>query len=183
MRVAYADPPYVGYAHYYLERDEVDHGALIRQLCDDFPDGWALSCHSPSLRALLPLCPPDIRVMAWVKPFAVFKPGVNPAYAWEPVLVRGGRRRGRDALTVADFLSARITFRRGLVGVKPPVFWSWLFAVLGLEPDDTFVDLFPGSGGGSAAWAEYCAQQRLPFLARTAVDDPGGRRVHGPPRG
>ena len=90
MRFAYADPPYVGCGHYYPEKAEVDQIALIDRLIGDYPDGWALSCSSPSLQRLLGACPRDVRVMAWVKPFAVFKPNVGVAYAWEPVIVRGG---------------------------------------------------------------------------------------------
>ena len=36
------------------------------------------------------LCPSGVRIGALVKPFAVFKTGVNPAYAWEPVIFRLG---------------------------------------------------------------------------------------------
>ena len=161
MRVAYADPPYVGQAkrHYgRLGGSEVDHAALIDRLCTDYPDGWALSASSPSLRALLPLCPPDVRVMAWVKPFCSFKPGVNPAYAWEPVLMRGGRQRDRSAETVRDWVAANITLRRGLAGAKPEAFCFWLFSVLGLRPGDTLDDLFPGSGAVTRAWARYQRQ-------------------------
>src|SRR5213594_889325 len=119
MKFAYADPPYIGQAHRYKEKREVDHAALIRELVTNFPDGWALSCSSPSLRVLLPLCPSDIRIAAWVKPFAIFKPNVNPAYAWEPVLFRGGRKRTRQEPTVRDWVSANITLKKGLVGAKP----------------------------------------------------------------
>jgi hypothetical protein len=95
MRFAYADPPYIGQAkkHYGKRKDyagEVDHAALVARLVAEYSDGWALSLSSPTLRIILPMCPDNVRVMAWVKPFAVFKPGVNPAYAWEPVIVGGG---------------------------------------------------------------------------------------------
>jgi len=147
VRVAYADPPYVGCANLYPEKREVDHAELITRLVDEFPDGWALSCHTPSLRELLPMCPDDVRVAAWVKPFAVFKPNVNPAYAWEPVIWRGGRRkRERTEGTVRDWVSANVTLRRGLVGAKPDGFCRWLFDLLGVQPGDEFIDLFPGTG-------------------------------------
>lgn len=86
MRIAYADPPYIGQAKKrYSKEDsyagEVDHAELAVRL-QSF-DGWALSASSPSLHLVLPLCPPDARIAAWVKPFAIFKPNVNPAYAWE----------------------------------------------------------------------------------------------------
>lgn len=161
MKFAYADPPYLSCGHLYPERAEVDHHALIVRLVEEFPDGWALSCHSPSLRTLLPLCPDDVRVMAWVKPFAIFKPNVNPAYAWEPVLVRGGRKRGRELSTVRDWVSANVTLGKGLVGAKPAAFCVWLFDVLGMRPDDELHDLFPGTGAVTQAWDAWRAQGTL----------------------
>ena len=159
MKFAYADPPYVGQAKKHYGEDEVDHEALIGRLVDEYPDGWALSCTSPSLHVLLPMCPPDVRIMAWVKPFAIFKPNVNPGYCWEPVLVRGGRKRGRDKPTVRDFVSQNITLKKGLVGVKPDPFSYWIFEVLGIEPGDEFHDLYPGSGAVSRAFDEWITSQ------------------------
>lgn len=162
MRIAYADPPYVGCGNLYPERTEVDHVALIARLVEEFPDGWALSASSPSLRQLLPLCPGDVRVAAWVKPFAVFKPNVNPAYAWEPVIWRGGRtKRERHESTVRDWVSVNITLRRGLVGAKPPAFCLWLFSLLGLQGGDEFVDVFPGTGIVGRMWDARGAQTEL----------------------
>lgn len=155
MRFAYADPPYIGCAHRYPETEEVDHGALIERLCQYYPDGWALSLHSPSLKQILSLCPDDVRVMAWVKPFCAFKANVNPAYAWEPVIVRGGRKRTREQPTVRDWVSAVITLKKGVVGAKPPAFCEWLFEVLGMQAEDEFHDLYPGSGAVSEAWESY----------------------------
>ena len=153
MKFAYADPPYIGQAKRHYKMPEVDHKELIKDLLPY--DGWALSCSSPSLQDLLPLCPDDVRVMAWVKPFAVFKPNVNPAYAWEPVIVRGGRKRGRDIPTVRDWVSVNITLKKGLVGAKPPDFCTWLFRVLNIQPGDKFVDVFPGTGIVSTAFDEW----------------------------
>ena len=157
MKFAYADPPYIGQAKKHYSHDsrcaEVDHGELVKQLCEY--DAWALSASSPSLRVILPLCPSDVRVMAWVKPFASFKPGVNPAYAWEPVIVRGGRKKTRQEPTVRDWVSANITLRKGLSGAKPEPFCLWLFDAVGLLPADDFYDIFPGSGAVSAAWDSY----------------------------
>lgn len=146
MRFAYADPPYIGQAHRYPEKAEVDHGALLMRLTEEYEDGWVLSCSSPSLSDLLPLCPKGIRVMAWVKPFAVFKPHVNPAYCWEPVLVWGGRRRTREQPTVRDWIAQSITLRKGLVGAKPPEFCRWILEILNYQDGDTLDDLYPGTG-------------------------------------
>ncbi len=163
MIVAYADPPYPGQAakHYKDRHDyggEVDHAALIAQLEVEYPDGWALSTSSPALRSILELCPPDVRVGAWVKPFCAFKVGVPVAYAWEPVIWKGGRKKGRDEDTVRDWVAAPITLRRGVHGAKPLAFAFWLFSVLGLQASDTLVDLFPGSGAITEAWRKYQQQ-------------------------
>ena len=162
MRVAYADPPYIGQAKRHYRQfggTEVDHRLLVAQLELEYPDGWALSLSSPSLATILPMCPSDVRVMAWVKPFASFKPNVNPGYCWEPVIVRGGRPRTREQDTVRDFISANITLQRGMPGAKPDAFCYWLFEVLNLQPGDELADLFPGSGAVSRAWAKW--QRRL----------------------
>lgn len=159
MRFAYADPPYIGQARKHYSHDprcaEVDHAELIGRLCAEYPDGWALSLSSPSLKQILALCPDDVRVMAWTKPFAAFKAGVNPAYAWEPVIVRGGRKRTRAQPTVRDWVSEVITLKKGMVGAKPRAFCFWLFSVLNIQPGDTLDDLFPGTGIVSACLAEF----------------------------
>jgi hypothetical protein len=163
-RVAYADPPYVGQARRHYSADpncaEVNHAVLIGTLCRDF-DAWALSASSPSLRLLLPLCPPEARVMAWVKPFASFKRGVRVAYAWEPVIVYGAPNGGgRGVSTVRDWVSANITLKRGVSGAKPDAFCLWLFEVLDLRPDDEFCDVFPGSGAVTRAWEGWRSATR-----------------------
>lgn len=164
MRVAYADPPYIGQAKRHYAKDpqcaEVDHAELIGKL--NGYDAWALSLSSPTLRIILPMCPSDVRVMAWVKPFASFKPNVNPAYAWEPVIVRGGRKRDRSEPTVRDWVSCNITLRKGLSGAKPEPFCFWLFDALGMQTGDEFDDLFPGTGGVRRAWEAY--QSQLPCM-------------------
>lgn len=160
MRFAYADPPYPG-AGRYAHEQPVDHDLLIRRMCAEYPDGWALSTSSPALKAVLPLCPPETRVMAWVKPFAVFKKHVNPAYAWEPVLVWRGRKQttGLGISTVRDWCAVNITLKKGLVGVKPEAFCFWLFAVLGARIGDTLADLYPGSGAVTRAWEVFQSQR------------------------
>jgi hypothetical protein len=174
LRIAYADPPYFGFAKEFYGRhhreagvyDTIDgHARLVDRLCGEFPDGWALSLHSPSLRHILPLCPADCRVGAWVKPFASFKPGVAVAFAWEPVIFRGGRPRPRTEPTIRDWVACNVTLRAGLAGAKPPGFCLWLFAVLGLEPGDEFVDLFPGTRAVSRAWRRFRRGESWPTSA------------------
>lgn len=159
MKFAYADPPYPGRAYYYKNHPdfagEVDHAALVTRLVADFPDGWALSTASSALQSILAMCPDDVRVMAWCKPFCSFKPGINPAYAWEPVIVRGGRKRTREQRTVRDWVACNITLEKGLTGAKPYDFCAWLFDVLGMSPDDDLADLFPGSGAVTEALTQW----------------------------
>lgn len=154
MKFAFADPPYLGcgqlYAAHHPEAliwdDPETHATLILRLISDYPDGWALCLSSPSLRTILPMCPTNARVAAWVKPFAVFKPNVNPAYAWEPVIFYGGRKGDRTRDTVRDWLAKEITLRRGLTGAKPEAFCRWILDLLGYLPGDQVDDLFPGTG-------------------------------------
>ncbi len=156
MKVAYADPPYIGCANKYPEKQEVDHRELVRHL-EEY-DGWALSASSPSLKVILPMCPDNVRVGAWVKPFCSFKPNVNPAYAWEPVLFKPARPRYRTEDTVRDWVSANITLRKGLTGAKPEKFCFWLFDILGMHSNDEFVDLYPGTRAVTKAWEKWKSQ-------------------------
>ena len=152
MRVAYADPPYVGQAKKHYNREEIDHVALIEKLRTF--DSWALSASSPSLRELWNLCP-EARVGVWTKPFCSFKPGVNPAYAWEPVLFVTTRKRERTEKTVRDFVTCNITLKKGLSGAKPELFCFWIFELLGMNPQDDLFDLFPGTGAVTIAWESW----------------------------
>ena len=175
MRFAYADPPYIGQArkHYRKHPDyagEVDHEALIARLVAEYPDGWALSLSCKSLRQILAMCPADVRVMAWVKPLTPLLPGIRVQYGWEPVIVRGGRqpRPAKGAPMLRDWVSAspdgwafRPKPEGHVIGRKPEAFCRWLFAVLGLESGDEFVDLFPGSGAVGRAWDAWRAQAPL----------------------
>lgn len=165
LHLAYADPPYPGLsARYYADHPdyagEVDHAALIGRLSTF--DGWALSTSAAALPAVLALCPPGVRVAAWVRGE---RPTVSarPLNAWEPVIYAGGRalrvdpsvgdRRRVDALV--HHSRPRLTDPDRVVGAKPARFAGWLFDLLGALPGDELHDLFPGSGGIARAWATY----------------------------
>jgi hypothetical protein len=145
VKFAYADPPYLGqgvkhYGDRHADAADCDtvewHAALVQRLCDEFPDGWALSLHTPSLKTMLNLCPDDVRVGAWVKPFAAFKKNVTRAYAWEPVILRGGRPIPTTQPTVRDWVSEPIAMLRGFPGAKPAAVCWWIFDWLNLQPED-----------------------------------------------
>lgn len=176
MRIAYADPPYIGQAkkHYGEQTNfagEVDHKALLERLNDEFPDGWALSASSVSLWVLIPMIPISwgCRIGVWAKPFCSFKPGVNPAYAWEPVIWKGGRKRERSEPTVRDFVIKGIEIKKGLPGAKPDEFCYWLFDLLNMRAGDELVDLFPGTGRVMRAWKIYSNAGMELFREQTTV--------------
>jgi len=158
MRFAYADPPYPGKAHLYPEHQEIDHPALIRQLEATYPDGWALSTSARALRDILPLCPPDTRVCAWLKKTRPHK-HARILTTWEPLLVAHGRKRHpTDARSERDALIARGRFHahpNPMIGMKPPAYATWVFHLLGAALGDTLDDLFPGSGAITRAWRLY----------------------------
>ena len=168
-RFAYADPPYYGlavkfYGHLHPDAAEYDkletHAALIERLNAEY-DGWAMSLHERSLRDILPLCPPDARVMAWVKGFASFKPGIKQAqFAWEPIIVRGGRPFTENHC-VRDWIQESMTLKRGFRGAKPERVIRWLLDVLNAQRQDIIDDIFPGSGGVSVAIEKWRTEGAL----------------------
>jgi hypothetical protein len=170
MVFAYADPPYPGKAHYYPEKREVDHASLVDTLQKNYPDGWALSTSARALRDVLLLCPPNVRVCAWFKGPRHTKSRLALS-SWEPVIVCGGRPLRVDVVCdVADGLIAQGRFRAfpgALIGMKPPTFAEWMFALLGAAPGDRLDDLFPGSGAISVAWARYTGRT-FPLALHTA---------------
>jgi hypothetical protein len=164
LSFGYADPPYPGTAATYYKDEEsfdgeVDHEGLISSLTDRY-DGWALSTGAYALREVLPMCPPDIRVLAWVKPIGVSSKTYGLHNTWEALIVKAGRklRPGKR-----DWLSAMPARGGGkLMGRKPLAFCAFLFDALGMLPGDSFDDLFPGTGIVLRAWQEVC---------RTAASD------------
>lgn len=156
-RIAYADPPYPDCAARYYASEptyagEVDHAALLAMLTAGDFDGWALSTSARALRLVLPLCPAEVRVCAWVKPHAVPARTRGLHNAWEPLLVMPARRLRPG---VPDHLRAFPARGGGdLIGRKPLAFCAWLFRALGMLPGDDLVDLFPGTGIVGRAWSE-----------------------------
>lgn len=178
MKFAYADPPYLGKARYYVAHhpeakkwdDPETHRLLIAGLQLWYPDGWALSLSERSLRIILPMCPPEARVAAWMtdRPRFAGKP-VPVRKHFEPVIFCGGRTYSDTGNRTADFIvtaqesieGPRYAMRhedirkgKTFVGRKPRAFSLWLLDLLGWLPGDTIDDLFPGSGAVSTAWAE-----------------------------
>lgn len=158
MRFAYADPPYLGcgarlYGPHHSEAavwdDPGTHRQLVERLCDEYPDGWVVSLHAPSLPVYLTFTPPHCRIGAWVKTWHQIRP-TTVQYAWEPVIWAGGRKDNKRTPMVRDYLVAGATRLRGLPGAKPEAFNRWVLDLLNFEDGDTLDDLFPGTSGMSA---------------------------------
>lgn len=168
MKVAYADPPYIGCAHLYKDHPdyagEVDHVELIQRLERDY-DGWVLHLAATkiSIATIAPLLPDGVRWCSWSKSFAAFKRNVSVAYAWEPVIIKAARKPVVSKRTIMrDYIVAPITMKRGLTGAKPEDVCHWAFELLGARPDDELDDLFPGTGAVTKAWKTWQGKFTLP---------------------
>lgn len=173
LRLAYADPPYPGRAHLYVDHPdyngEVDHVALVERLKGY--DGWALSTSAESLHWLLPLAP-EARVLAWVKH--------TVTVSWEPVLVVPARKPTgvRDWIQVEpDSYQWRQKPDSYVIGQKPEPFCTWLFCWLGAHPGDQLDDLFPGSGNVAHAWEKFQTTPRLELALSPAALKRADRRA------
>ncbi|MCW2754647.1 MAG: hypothetical protein JWQ32_2058 [Marmoricola sp.] len=172
-RLAYADPPYPGKAWLYRDHPdfagEVDHRELVASLSTEY-DAWALSTSAIALPAVLALCPPGVRVAAWVRGERPNKQAIWPQNAWEPVIYAGDVRRvaedlydassdvdGRRVDALVHHSRPRITDPKRVIGAKPATFARWIFDLLGATPADELVDVFPGSGGIARAWEFFRA--------------------------
>ena len=164
MRIGYADPPYIGCAHLYSEKQEVDHTDLVCRLNAEY-DGWVLHAAATpeSLAVLAPLARYyNARWCAWVKDFAAFKKNVSVAYAWEPVIIKAARKpvvSGR--MVMRDWIKEPITLMRGLTGAKPERVCHWAFELVGADPSDELVDLYPGTGAVTKSWKTWRKQLEL----------------------
>lgn len=167
IRLAYADPPYLGCCNKYdhghgaggdrpfdgLCWDEPETHRLLFAYLDEHYDGWAYSMTSTTLAQLLPMVP-HARVAAWVKPFASFKKNVRICYAWEPVLFVPGRREQQEGVPYGrDFIAERITMQRGFTGTKPERVCRWVLDLLGYVEGDEVDDLFSGTNPMARALA------------------------------
>jgi hypothetical protein len=170
MRLAYADPPYIGCAHLYRDHEdyagEVDHAELIARLESEF-DGWVLHAAATprSYGIIIPIIEriPGVRICQWTKPFAAYKRNVSVAYATEPVFIKAACKPVVSKREVMrDYIAEPITLRRGLTGAKPERVCHWAFELVGAHPDDELVDLFPGTGAVTRAWDTWRGKFTLP---------------------
>lgn len=180
LRLAIADPPYMGLAkRYYGDQPtyagEVDHAALLSRLATY--DGWALACSSRSVPTILALAVAQglsVRLAIWHRRRAPH-PTARLVTAYEGVVfvparsVAGGStERITDVLIGVD-APRRPTLPGSVIGMKPPRWSAWVFQLLGATAGDTLDDLYPGSGMVSRAWASWTAAvDASPDVARDA---------------
>lgn len=182
MRLAIADPPYLGRANrwygdgrgsgrvitsagrpgrkpdYHPDAAEWDNPArhiqLVHDLARDF-DGWAIAGTASSVPVLLSEAPPRTRLAVWVKPNAM-PAGARVVNTWEPVVFfvpEGRTRRGPAGTSIRDALVETVK-PDGFLGSKPIAWTAWVLGMLGYDPAaDQVVDLFPGSGAVAKAVA------------------------------
>ncbi len=175
MRLAIADPPYLGRAalwyggkgrskqgtagraagrgdlapefHPDAARwdDPQAHIDLMAQLDVDY-DGWAMAASAKTLDTLAPGIPEQARIAVWHVTNAI-PDGARVHCRWEAVIFKQPRSRRARAtgMPVDDVLSAPHPMR-GFVGSKPAVWTRWVLDMLGYQPGDVVRDIFPGSG-------------------------------------
>jgi hypothetical protein len=155
MRFAFADPPYFTqgkklYGEHHPDAaiwdKEETHIELLRRLTADYPEGWALACNPANLRWLLPNAPETTRVCAWTKTFHQIRP-TTVQFAWEPVLLYGGRKENKRKPMVRDWYSGVPTRLKGLPGAKSDAYNDWILQLLNFQAGDELDDLFPGTAG------------------------------------
>lgn len=181
MRLAIADPPYLGRAalwyggkgrskqgtrgravgrgaldvEYHPAAIEWDDPARHVQLLEELEtcyDGWAMAASSRTLHRITPAMPDAARVAVWVVPNAT-PTGNRVRHAWEAVIIRqpDGRRVYGSGRALDDVLTAPHPVS-GFVGSKPKAWTWWVLDMLGYDAqEDEVTDLFMGSGAVSAA--------------------------------
>lgn len=65
------------------------------------------------------------------------------------------RPRGMDKYFIMDHLVLVPEMKQKVMGQKPKEFCFWLFECLGMEPEDSLEDVFPGSGAVTQHWNDW----------------------------
>lgn len=164
MRLAIADPPYLGRAdRWYGEgrgsgRTWTAGGYRGRngRKPDQHPDakvwddpashvalierlaasyeGWAVAGHATSTALLLNAAPAGAQLAVWVRPNAI-PGGARVVNGWEPVLIFvPTERRGRTTGMRTRDVLTAPVLRQGFLGSKPPQWTRWVLDMLGYDP-------------------------------------------------
>ena len=188
MRLALADPPYLGRAEmWYGERrvkdfneggnlrgnparkadchpdaavwdDPATHRALVDQLVKGY-DGWVIALLPDNLHEYLCWVPRDTRIAVW-HVLDVMPTGQHPRRRWEAVLVSRpvGRRRVIDVPLAVGDVLTSGKPKQGFPGQKPRQWTEWCLSMLGYCPTHDTVD---DLFHGSGAVSAALAEGRL----------------------
>ena len=179
MRLAIADPPYLGRAElwyggkgatkwpktqkrsrgrgpedaeYHPDAAKWDNPDAHNALMAEMEteyDGWALAASAKTLTQLH--IPARARIAIWHVSNAI-PDGARVRSTWEAVVIRvpEGRRAYGTGLSVPDVLRAPHPMS-GFVGTKPAAWTRWVLDMLAFDPEDELADIFPGSGSVTRA--------------------------------
>jgi len=185
MRLAIADPPYLGKARMFYGAERMDnmnanatarinptrkadyhpeawvwdtpekHQELVDKLVAEY-DGWAIAMIPDSLTHYLQWVPADTRIAVWHDP-RVMPTGSHPRRRWEPVLVYApkGRRRVVDVTNPVGDVLTCPHPSGSFAGSKPPQWTRWVLDMMGYDQDADIVD---DLFGGSGAVSNEIAQ-------------------------
>jgi len=170
MKLAIADPPYLGRAVRWYGKNGCGDGYGVNQ-ADNHPeaylwdlpethqnlvidleknfDGWAIAMTVHSLSTYLKVVETDsrngIRIGVWHKPTA-YPSGSRIGNHWEPVLFKIPKeRKGRSTGKPVKDIFTAAPLKNNFVGSKPPEWTAWVLDMLGHQAGDEIVDLFTGS--------------------------------------
>lgn len=130
--------------------------AVVAKLNDEF-DAWAMILKVSDLRAVLPYCPSNVRVGAWIR---TVEPGTtlaNKRASWEPVIfmTRGIRKLSPGRKPWLDHHVEPYAPEKRIKGSRPPGVYAWIFEGLELKQRDSFVHLFQKDDRMTAAWKQW----------------------------
>ena len=176
MKLAIADPPYLGRAALWYGGNEhrADHHTPGRsrgrakqapeyhpdahlwdeperhwQLMADLDrdyDGWALAASAKTLPVLAQGIPDGARIAIWHVTNAI-PDGNRVSTRWEPVILRQpDARRAYGTGYAIGDVLSAPHPMSSFVGAKPDTWTRWVLDMLGYQPGDQVDDLFPGSG-------------------------------------
>lgn len=171
MKLAIADPPYLGRAvrwygpngrgkgkgkgradehpEAYLWDKPETHKNLVTELNENY-DGWAIAMSAHNLSTYLSVIETEsengIRVCVWHKPNPI-PSGSRIFNVWEPVIVKipEGRKGRSGGVSTKDLITIPHK-ASGFAGAKPMEWTRWVLDLMGYREGDEIYDLFNGSG-------------------------------------
>lgn len=184
MRLAIADPPYLGRADRWYgagrgsgrtraggatrgrngrkpdqhpDAARWDYPATHVELIERLTaefDGWAVAGHATSTALLLASAPAGAQLAIWGRPNAI-PGGARVINTWEPVVISVPRdRRDRSTGMRTRDLLIAPVRQQGFLGSKPPEWTRWVLDLLGYDPEEDEVTDMFAGSGAVTAAAD-----------------------------